>query len=99
MLAAAITLATGYVIAAVLRFYAADFRASLKVWYRVSGVACLCLAVSQVWLILSGVSVTARIIFGQTWATVNCVAALIQPVLVVIREHRAAVRYMAGRKR
>lgn len=85
---AGITLAIAYVLAAFIRIYAGLLRRSLRRAYWASSVACLALAANQVWLLLSDVQVSSRIIFAQGSAIALAASAIIQPPLIVLKEHR-----------
>lgn len=85
---AGVVLAFAYVMAAVIRVVAAYFRKSLRVTYLISSVACVALAANQIWLIASDVQVSSRIIFAQGSALALAASAIIQPPLIVLKEHR-----------
>lgn len=84
---AGITLAIAYVLAAGIRVYAGMLRKSLCRAYWVSSVACLALAANQIWLLASEVPVSSRIIFAQGSALALAASAIIQPPLIVLKEH------------
>lgn len=85
---AGIVLAFAYVTAAAIRVFAACLRKSLRVTYLISAAACVALAANQIWLIISDVQVSSRIIFAQGSALALAASAIIQPPLIVLREHR-----------
>lgn len=82
------TLAVAYLFAAAVRLYAGMLRRSLRRAYWLSSVACVALAGNQIWLIVSDVAVSSRIIFGQGSALALAASAVIQPPLIVLKEHR-----------
>lgn len=85
---AGITLAIAYLMAAGIRVYAGMLRRSLRRAYWASSVACTALAANQVWLLASDVPVSSRIIFAQGSALALAASAIIQPPLIVLKEHR-----------
>lgn len=91
---AGVTLAVAYVLAAFIRLYAGLLRRSLRRAYWVSSVACLALAANQVWLLLSDVQVSSRIIFAQGSAIALAASAIIQPPLIVLKEHHDRTIYL-----
>lgn len=91
---AGITLAAAYILAAFVRVYAGLLRASLRKAYWLSSVACLALAANQIWLLVTDVPVSSRIIFAQGSALALAASAVIQPPLIVLREHRSRSLYL-----
>lgn len=83
---AAVVLAVGYALSAVILVYVGFVRRRIRRWYWASVVPCLMLSATQIWLLAEQPTPSNRIIFGQTAACLLVTFRIILPALVVLRD-------------